>query len=81
MTRQPGGLDDGSMINFLLVHRHVRFEISLATARRAGLTISADLLSVATHIKGRPVGSDTPCEILPPRLQMRPSCSTRLASR
>lgn len=53
VTSQRGGLDDGSAINFLLVHRHVRFEISLAAARRAGLSISADLLSVAARIKGR----------------------------
>lgn len=53
VTSQPGGLDDGSIINFLLVHRHVRFEISLVAARRAGLGISADLLSVAARVDGR----------------------------
>jgi hypothetical protein len=53
VTRQPGGLDDGSIINFLLLHRHVRFEISLVAARRAGLRISADLLSVAERVEGR----------------------------
>lgn len=81
VTSQPGGLDDGSTINFLLIHRHVRFEISLPAARRAGLSISADLLSVATHIEGRPVGSDAPCELLPAQLRRRSSCLSRLASR
>ena len=53
VTSQPGGLDAGSTINFVLVHRHVRFEISLAAARRAGLSISADLLAVAARVDGR----------------------------
>lgn len=53
VTSQPGGLDDGSIINFVLIHRHVRFEISLVAARRAGLSISADLLSVAARVDGR----------------------------
>jgi YfiR/HmsC-like len=80
VTSQPGGLDDGSTINFLLVNRHVRFEISLPAARRAGLKLSADLLSVATHIEGRPIGSQAPCGISPP--QFRPTtCAPRLASR
>jgi YfiR/HmsC-like len=80
VTSQPGGLDDGSTINFLLVNRHVRFEISLPAARRARLKLSADLLSVATHIEGRPIGSQAPCGISP--LRFRPtSCVPRLASR
>ena len=51
VTSEPGGLEDGSTINFLLVDRHVRFEISLPAARRAGLSISAELLSVAARIE------------------------------
>lgn len=80
VTNQPGGLDAGSTINFLVVDRHVRFEISLAAAKRAGLNISADLLSVAMHVEGRPVGSETPCDIAPPAFEPR-SCSPVLASR
>lgn len=80
VTGQPGALDDGSTINFLVIDHHVRFEISLVTARRSGLTISADLLSVATHVKGGPIGSKSPCEIATPRLQRRISCAPRLAS-
>jgi YfiR/HmsC-like len=79
VTRQPGALDDGSTINFLVVDRHVRFEISLAAAQRSGLTISADLLSVATHVEGHPIGSDERCESLTPRLSI--SCEPRLASK
>jgi hypothetical protein len=79
VTSQPGGLRDGSTINFLLIHRHVRFEISLAAARRAGLNISADLLSVATHIEGRPTGLEVPCDPSPP-LFGPSACSSRLAA-
>lgn len=80
VTNQPGGLDAGSTINFLVVDRHVRFEISLAAARRAGLNISADLLSVAMHVEGRPVGAEAPCDIAPPAFEPR-SCAPVLAAR
>jgi hypothetical protein len=46
-----GGLEAGSVVNFVLSDQHVRFEISTAAASRAGLKISAELLAVATHIK------------------------------
>lgn len=81
VTRQPGGLDEGAMINFLLIRRHVRFEISLPAARRGGLDISAELLSVATRIEGRPVGSEAGCESSPPQSRPGASCSSRVASR
>jgi len=80
VTSQAGGLDDGSAINFLIVDRHVRFDISLAAARRSGLTISADLLSVAAHIEGGPVGSQAPCQTQPRPLQEL-ACAPRLATR
>jgi hypothetical protein len=79
VTSQPGGLRDGSTINFLLIHRHVRFEISLVAAQRAGLNISADLLSVATHIEGRPTGFEAPCDTSPPLFDPGIACSSRLA--
>jgi hypothetical protein len=44
------GLERGSTINFILVDRHVRFEVSLPAASRAGLKISSELLSVATRV-------------------------------
>lgn len=81
VTSQPGGLQDGSTINFLLVDRHVRFEISIPAARRSGLTISADLLSVATRVEGRPLGSEPPCGILPAAFGAGPSCAPWLAAR
>lgn len=79
VTNQPGGLDDGSTINFLVTDR-VRFEISLAAARRARLSISAELLSVATHVEGGPIGSAVPCGIGLPRARSRIPCSPRLAA-
>ena len=79
VTNQPGGLEAGSTINFLLVDSHVRFEISLAAAQRSGLDISADLLSVAMHVQGRPVGSERPCELTLSPFEQR-ACWPRLAS-
>lgn len=81
VTSQQGGLDDGSVINFLVVDRHVRFEVSLAAARRSGLAISAGLLSVATHIEGGPVGLEPPCTTQPLTLGELHSCRPRLARR
>jgi YfiR/HmsC-like len=81
VTSQPGGLDDGSTINFIVIDRHVRFEISLIAARRAGLNISAELLSVATHVEGRPIGSEAPCEMAAPGPRPGIACAPRLAAK
>jgi YfiR/HmsC-like len=57
VTDQQGALDEGSTVNFLLDHQHVRFEISLQNARRSGLAISSALLAVAERVRtgdGRP---------------------------
>lgn len=50
VTEAPGALKDGSMINFQLVDRRVRFEISLTAAERAGLELSSRLLSAAMSV-------------------------------
>lgn len=47
VTDAPDALKMGSMINFRLVDRRVRFEISLAAAEREGLELSSRLLSAA----------------------------------
>lgn len=52
VSSENGGLERGSAVNFLLVDQHVRFEVSLAAASRAGLRISSDMLSVATRVLG-----------------------------
>lgn len=51
VTDRDGALDAGSMVNFLTQSGHIRFEVSLAAARQAGLTISSDLLAVAQRVK------------------------------
>ena len=41
----------GGMIQFVEKENRVRFEVNLDATRRAGLTLSADLLKVATAVK------------------------------
>lgn len=41
----------GGMIQFLLVEDRVRFEVNLAAAERARLTLSSELLKVATNVR------------------------------
>jgi hypothetical protein len=52
VTDSASGLDDGSAVNFMLVDRRVRFEVSLSAAHRAGIKISSDLLAVAARVRG-----------------------------
>ncbi len=59
VTDGRGALDMGAMINFRLVDRRVRFEISLPAAERAGLELSSRLLSAAIFV-------DTTSAIPPP---------------
>jgi len=54
VTDEPGALASGSVVNFLEVNRHVRFEISLTAAERSRLKINSGLLSVAAYVEGRP---------------------------
>jgi hypothetical protein len=51
VTDQGDALDAGSTVNFLLEDQHVRFEVSLAAARRSGLAISSALLAVAERVR------------------------------
>lgn len=50
VTESTGALTDGSVINFLIDERRVRFEISLDAAAMSGLNISARLLAVAERV-------------------------------
>jgi hypothetical protein len=55
VTESDNGLQQGSVINFLLVEDRVRFEVSLPAAEKSGLKLSSRLLSVAYHVlKGSP---------------------------
>jgi hypothetical protein len=47
----------GGMVQFILEGSRVRFEVNLVTARRAGLTLSSELLKVAVNVrKGAQLG-------------------------
>ena len=61
VTDEEDGLEEGSTVNFLLLDRRVRFEVSLAAAERSGLKISSELLSVAAHVEGGRLRSDASC--------------------
>ncbi|HEX4024917.1 MAG TPA: YfiR family protein [Steroidobacteraceae bacterium] len=61
VTDQPGGLEDGGTVNFLLNGAHVRFEVSTESARRSGLTISSALLAVAERVKTGEVRPGSVC--------------------
>lgn len=50
----PDFTRQGGMIQFILDANRVRFEINLAAAQRAGLTLSSDLLKVAVTIRRAP---------------------------
>ena len=52
VTDSNRGLQEGGSVNFLVVDRRVRFEVSLAAADQAGLRIGSELLSVALHVAG-----------------------------
>jgi hypothetical protein len=51
VSEQDAALEQGGMINFRLVDGKVRFDIALAPAERAGLRISARLLTVAQSVR------------------------------
>ncbi len=51
VTESEGALAQGSMINFLVADRRVRFEIALDTAEKNGLKLSSRLLAVAQDVR------------------------------
>lgn len=61
VTDRADALDAGSAINFLLIDRRVRFEISVGAAERARLKVGAELLSVATRVREAPERADAMC--------------------
>jgi YfiR/HmsC-like len=50
----PDFVKRGGMIQFILDGSHVRFEINITAARRAGLTLSSELLKIARGIRRTP---------------------------
>jgi YfiR/HmsC-like len=50
VTESERALANGSIINFVLIDRKVRFEISLESAEKSGLKLSSRLLAVAQQV-------------------------------
>ena len=75
------GLDAGGTVNFVVIDRRVRFEISLAAAERAGLRVSSELLGVAQRVQGVPRRSDTRCSDPPAIGDPALRCGTFVALR
>lgn len=50
ISDQPGFIDHGGMIEMKLVAGRTRFDINLAAARAAGLTLSSQLLQLAERV-------------------------------
>ncbi|HEY3769235.1 MAG TPA: YfiR family protein [Candidatus Angelobacter sp.] len=53
VSDMPGFLDRDGMIQFTLVGNRVRFEVNLDAVQGAGLTLSSELLKVASSVKGK----------------------------
>jgi YfiR/HmsC-like len=53
VSDMSGFLDHEGMIQFTFVGNRVRFEVNLDSVRGAGLTLSSELLKVASFIKGK----------------------------
>jgi hypothetical protein len=51
VTEADGALSHGSMINFVLVDRRVRFEVALDSVEKNGLKLSSRLLAVAQQVR------------------------------
>ena len=76
VSDQPGALEEGSMVNFLVEHEHVRFEISTFAAKRSGLVIGSSLLAVAEHVKTGGLRGGSLCR---PLGESAPLCPLQLA--
>ena len=48
----------GGMVQFIVDGSRVRFEINLASAERAGLTLSSELLKLAVNVRKSPALED-----------------------
>lgn len=52
VTDSEGALAQGSVINFVVADRRVRFEVALDSAEKSGLKLSSRLLAVAQQVRG-----------------------------
>jgi hypothetical protein len=58
VSDMPRFSQHGGMIQFLLEGNKVRFEVNLTAAQRAGLTLSSELLKIATTVRRTPSSGD-----------------------
>jgi hypothetical protein len=58
VSDMPQFAQRGGMIQFVLEGNRVRFEVNLTATQHAGLTLSSDLLKVATAVRKNPGGGD-----------------------
>jgi hypothetical protein len=79
VTDHPRGLDVGGAVNFMLVDRRVRFEVSLPAAQNAGIKVSSELLSVAARVRGTRLRMDIACTRPVPQSDVDVFCNQRLA--
>jgi hypothetical protein len=54
VSDMPEFAERGGMIQFVLDGSRVRFEVNLAAAERAGLSLSSEMLRLATHVRKAP---------------------------
>jgi len=54
VSDMPQFVKSGGMIQFVLEGKKVRFEVNLTATQHAGLTLSSELLKVATVVRGNP---------------------------
>jgi hypothetical protein len=79
VTDRPTGLDEGATVNFLLIDRRVRFEVSLPAAQRAGLKVSSELLAVAARVRGTSSRTEEVCSSSF-AWRIRAACAARVAN-
>jgi hypothetical protein len=58
VSDMPQFLKSGGMIQFVLEEKRIRFEVNLTATQRAGLTLSSELLKVATVVRKNPPPGD-----------------------
>jgi len=58
VSDMPEFVECGGMVQFVLSGARVRFEINLAAAHHAGLSLSAELLKVAAEVRQGPTPED-----------------------
>jgi hypothetical protein len=56
----PEFLQQGGMVQFVLIENHVRFAINLSAVNRAHLELSSELLRVASSVTGKPPAGEMP---------------------